>query len=85
MEPGLPAAVPAAAHQLAADHSGRRRVDRESVLCYCLMVLAFVADASLLMLALPLSAFLYALVSVKPSKRYFQASEPTHGWGRGCC
>lgn len=48
-------------------------MDRESALCYVLMVLAFVADASLLMLALPLSAFLYALVSVKPSKLYWQA------------
>lgn len=50
-----------------------RRVDRESVLCYFLMVAAFLADCSLLMLALPLSAFTYALVSVKPSKTYWQA------------
>lgn len=53
------------------------------MLCYALMVLAFVCDASLLMLALPLSAFLYALVSVKPSKLYWQARRARLGWGSG--
>lgn len=42
------------------------------MLCYTLFVAAFLADCSLLMLALPLSAFSYALVSVKPSKAYWQ-------------
>ena len=47
-------------------------MDRESYACYVLFVVAFVSDCSLLNLALPLSAFAYALVSVKPSRMYWQ-------------
>jgi hypothetical protein len=47
-------------------------VDRESYACYVLFVVAFISDCSLVNLALPLGAFAYALVSVKPSRMYWQ-------------
>ena len=53
-----------------------RRMDRESYIAYLLFVAAFLADCSLLLAVLPLSLFVYALVSVRPSRRYWQV---------GCC
>ena len=47
-------------------------MDRESYVCYLLFGVAFLSDCSLLQLALPLSAFCYALVSAKPSRMYWQ-------------
>jgi hypothetical protein len=48
------------------------RVDRESHLAYTLFTITFLADYSLLAAALPLSAFLYAMVSVRPSRGYWR-------------
>ena len=48
-----------------------RRMDRESYTAYALFVAAFVADFSVLMAYFPLSTFLYALVSSRPSRRYW--------------
>eukprot|EP00887_Chlorella_sp_A99_P004668 scaffold4.g4668.t1 len=55
----------------------RRRLwrgDRESYVAYVLFLGAFLADCSLLLAALPVSLFLYALVSISPSRRYWQAA-----------
>lgn len=46
---------------------------RESALAYTLFVFAYLSDFSLTMLALPVSAFTYALVAFKPSRAYWQA------------
>jgi hypothetical protein len=49
-----------------------RRADRrESALAYTLFVFAYLSDLSLLTLVLPLSAFLYALVAVRPARAYW--------------
>lgn len=47
-------------------------MDRESYLCYLLYLLAFAADFSLLLSLFPLSMLLYSLVSIKPSRAYWQ-------------
>ncbi len=52
-----------------------RRVDRESYLCYLLFLASFAADFSLLLLLFPLSMLLYSLVSIKPSKAYWQVRQ----------
>ena len=49
-----------------------RRADRrESALAYALFVFAYLFDLSLLTLALPLSAFVYSLVAVRPARLYW--------------
>lgn len=49
-----------------------RRADRrESALAYTLFVLAYLSDLSLLTMALPLSAFAYALVATRPARAYW--------------
>lgn len=53
-----------------------RRLDRESVVAYLAYVAVFVADYSLLALFFPLSMFVYALCSVKPTPRYWRVSLP---------
>jgi len=53
---------------------GLRRADRrESALAYAFFVAAYLSDLSLLTLVLPVSAFLYALVTPRPSRAYWQA------------
>ncbi|GAB4823805.1 hypothetical protein N2152v2_010851 [Parachlorella kessleri] len=51
-----------------------RRVDRESYLCYTAFLLAFAADYSLLLSFYPLSMLLYSLVSIRPSRAYWQVA-----------
>ncbi|KAL6770350.1 hypothetical protein ACKKBG_A34605 [Auxenochlorella protothecoides x Auxenochlorella symbiontica] len=51
-----------------------RRLDRESVVAYLAYVAVFVADYSLLALFFPLSMFVYALCSVKPTPRYWRVT-----------
>lgn len=49
-----------------------RRADRrESALAYALFVFAYLSDLSLLALVLPVSAFVYALVAVRPARTYW--------------
>jgi hypothetical protein len=49
-----------------------RRADRrESALAYTFFVFAYLSDLSLLTLVLPLSAFVYALVAVRPARAYW--------------
>lgn len=49
-----------------------RRADRrESALAYTLFVFAYLSDLSLLTMALPLSAFAYALVATRPARAYW--------------
>ena len=49
-----------------------RRADRrESALAYTLFVFAYLSDLSLLTLVLPVSAFVYALVAVRPARGYW--------------
>ena len=45
---------------------------RESNIAYVFFIVAYVSDLSLATLLLPLSAFLYALVSIKPARAYWQ-------------
>ena len=56
-----------------------RRADRNSYVCYILFCIAFLSDCSLLTLAMPLSAFAYALVSIKPSGTYWQVGGRKQG------
>lgn len=49
-----------------------RADSRESSIAYILFVIAYASDFSLSTLMLPLSAFMYALVSVEPSTWYWQ-------------
>lgn len=50
---------------------GRAPLARESLPAYVLFVVAYLADLSLFSLLLPLSAFAYSLVSVRPSRMYW--------------
>lgn len=49
------------------------QMDRESYLAYALFAIIFASDLSVLSMVYPLSAFLYALVSIQPAPAYWQA------------
>lgn len=51
-----------------------QRVDEESWTCYVLFVLVFVLDVSLLTMLFPVSLAGYALLTQRPSARYWQVS-----------
>ena len=50
----------------------RRRDDRESVACYLLYAVLFVADMSVLALVFPAALYLYALLVNPPARRFWQ-------------
>lgn len=65
-----------------------RHADRESYTAYTLFCAAFVADLSLASLYYPASMFCYALLSMAPSRRYWQVSGRARvwvGWGSSVC
>ena len=50
----------------------RRRDDKESLACYVLYAVVFVADMSILALVFPAALFLYALLVNPPARRFWQ-------------
>ena len=50
----------------------RRRDDKESLACYLLYAMVFVADMSILALVFPAALYLYALLVNPPARRFWQ-------------
>ena len=50
----------------------RRRDDKESLACYLLYAVVFVADMSVLALIFPAALYLYALLVNPPARRFWQ-------------